>query len=402
MAPKRSVKQSTQVHQEEPAADVLADPVEVAEEAEQQQLEETGTSASTIVPKKKRVRQSKKEIRTVKFSDNEEMEIREFIKSHPELYDKRNKYYQNPVYKQDLWKDLAQQLGEICTGDEIRKYYHAKRTDFGKIEIKSQKSGSSGRVLTMRQQQMLEDWSFLKDHISHERTMASSFEQEHSDVSSEESAHSAYSIMRRHEQQQKKKRPRSRTETPEEPRSTQSEMTAAMGAILENFKTLTERRSLASVTTAMFDYVAHRFENVPITYQIPFTETIIRTTHALLGDENDDAVYKRIMARGLTEDMARKLEEDQLAEAARRVQVQASRPASNISQYSHQSQHSLQAYSYSHMQQSPVQVPPSQPSPNFPEMLQSTSDLTTQESEYIHFNTDLVTPNVDRPEYHDN
>lgn len=99
---------------------------------------------SDTVQPKKRYRLSKKEISDYKFTQEQKEQIAEFVKEHPTLYDKRDKQWSNPRAKEELWRELAREF-EKCTFQQVRKYFEARRTDFGKIEKKENKSGAAAR-----------------------------------------------------------------------------------------------------------------------------------------------------------------------------------------------------------------------------------------------------------------
>ncbi|XP_050733858.1 uncharacterized protein LOC127007187 [Eriocheir sinensis] len=126
---------------------------------------------SDTVQPKKRYRLSKKEISDYKFTQEQKGQIAEFVKEHPTLYDKRDKQWSNPRAKEELWRELAREF-ENCTFHQIRKYFEARRTDFGKIE-KENKSGAAARQRTTREEEVMSMWGFLGGHISHEPTIPS-------------------------------------------------------------------------------------------------------------------------------------------------------------------------------------------------------------------------------------
>ena len=147
---------------------------------------------------RKRVRPSKKDIPDYPFTDEQMREIANYVQDHPELYDKRNENWQNPMRKENIWKDLAQHFPK-CSHLQVKKLVEKKRTDFGKIEKKESKSGSASRQRTPREQKIVELWGFLAGHIAHETTQTSDdfSRRDDPESSSAESALSAHSLARR-------------------------------------------------------------------------------------------------------------------------------------------------------------------------------------------------------------
>ena len=60
------------------------------------------SSAPTAPAKRKRTRPSKKDVQAYPFTEQQILELAEFIKGHPALYDKRNKEWCNPKAKEAL------------------------------------------------------------------------------------------------------------------------------------------------------------------------------------------------------------------------------------------------------------------------------------------------------------
>ena len=126
----------------------------------------------TAEPPKKRHRVSKKDVADYKFTAEQHLQVAEFVKEHPALYDKKDQQWCDPKHKEDLWKELAECFPN-CNFKQVRKFFEAKRTDFGKIEKRENKSGAPKRHRTPREQLVMETWSFLGGHIAHEQTTPS-------------------------------------------------------------------------------------------------------------------------------------------------------------------------------------------------------------------------------------
>ncbi|XP_064082867.1 uncharacterized protein LOC135198826 [Macrobrachium nipponense] len=163
-----------------------------------------------VVQPKKRYRPSKKDIQDYPFTPEDKEVIMEFIKPHPTLYDKRDKQWSNPRRKEELWCELAASFID-CSFQQVRKFFEARRTDFGKIEKREYKSGSAARSRTPREEEVMTRWAFLGGHIAHEPTVASdrfspmsSQRTDADDSSTDMSGLSAASIQRRRRLKQKR------------------------------------------------------------------------------------------------------------------------------------------------------------------------------------------------------
>ena len=166
-------RRKQQQQQEDDAVPPHRSPVETEEELDVEDVAVAGTSAgATLAQQKKGYRPSKKEIPDYTFSDEQVLEIAEFVKDHPALYDKRSRYWAMPRFKEELWKELAEKFPG-CTYLQVRKFYENKRTDYGKIEKRESRSGAPARDRTYREEQIMSTWSFLVGQIAHETTQAS-------------------------------------------------------------------------------------------------------------------------------------------------------------------------------------------------------------------------------------
>ena len=73
-------------------------------------------SVSSDTTKKKRVRESKKEIPEYKWTDETTIALAEYIKEHHCLYDKRAKLWLNLQAKNALWEEIGLQLDPPASG----------------------------------------------------------------------------------------------------------------------------------------------------------------------------------------------------------------------------------------------------------------------------------------------
>ena len=184
---------------------------DVSESPEEADQDDDGTQPPKKAKKVYRV--AHKNIENYDFTEDQVQQLVEFVKANPAIYDKRNKEYSNNANKTDLWRECAAQFPG-CEWLQCRKYFEKKRTAFGKIEAKEQKSGAAKKPRTRREDEIMSTWYFLGGHIAHAHTQSSA---RFSSTSSSEL--SAHSIERRAAEEKTKKRKRSETPT-ETPRST--------------------------------------------------------------------------------------------------------------------------------------------------------------------------------------
>lgn len=266
---------------------------------------------SDTVQPKKRYRLSKKEISDYKFTQEQKEQIAEFVKEHPTLYDKRDKQWSNPRAKEELWRELAREF-ENCTFHQIRKYFEARRTDFGKIEKKENKSGAAARQRTTREEEVMSMWGFLGGHISHEPTIPSerfspapdgatpTMEIGGESSSGDMSGLSVTSIQRRKRllKQRRTERGERRVGTPD---SAEEAVHSQLSRIMDRMNQLIpEGQSKKQRTINVFvQYIKEHLEFVPEEYQQPFFNTVITTIHKLAGPKEENATEKAALARGM-------------------------------------------------------------------------------------------------------
>ena len=114
---------------------------------------------------KRRIRASKKEIPDYRWTPESEMRLADLMKEHPMLYDKRQKEWLNVATKSSRWNRVGEQLEPPATGLQCKKHYENMRTRVGKIMKKEKISGTGRSERTMRDDEIMETWSFLKRHI---------------------------------------------------------------------------------------------------------------------------------------------------------------------------------------------------------------------------------------------
>ncbi|XP_050699114.1 uncharacterized protein LOC126986786 [Eriocheir sinensis] len=116
---------------------------------------------------------SKKEIPEYRWTDEGERGLADLIKEYPQLYDKKQKEWLNVATKNSLWNRVGEQLNPPATGPQCKKHYENMRTRVGKILKKEKKSGASQPERSARDDEIMETWSFLTQHIVRGKTVPS-------------------------------------------------------------------------------------------------------------------------------------------------------------------------------------------------------------------------------------
>ena len=113
--------------------------LEVTEEAcaEEERCEEDSESHSAA--KRARV--------CATFTDSQETAIVEFVKEHPELYDKEHARFHDRQKKEALWAEISAELK--LQPFDVRRWFESQRTRYGKLS--KLQSGQAPREMTKRQ-----------------------------------------------------------------------------------------------------------------------------------------------------------------------------------------------------------------------------------------------------------
>nr|XP_057935788.1 thymocyte nuclear protein 1 isoform X2 [Doryrhamphus excisus] len=113
---------------------------------------------------KKRIRVSKKEIPDYKWTEEGSKKLAGFVKQHPQLFDKRQKDWLNVTAKTQLWAIAGEEQDPPATDAQCKKHYENMRTRVGKI-LKREKSGSRPADRSVRDEEIMDTWTFLIQHI---------------------------------------------------------------------------------------------------------------------------------------------------------------------------------------------------------------------------------------------
>ena len=95
------------------------------------------------------------------FTDTQEVSIVEFVKQHPELYDKEHPRFHDRTRRETLWAEIAAELH--LQPFDVRRWFESQRTRYGKLS--KLQSGQAPREMTKRQSWVYQQMGFLKTHI---------------------------------------------------------------------------------------------------------------------------------------------------------------------------------------------------------------------------------------------
>ena len=95
------------------------------------------------------------------FTDSQEIAIVEFVKEHPEMYDKEHGRFHDRHRKEALWAEISAELK--LQPFDVRRWFESQRTRHGKLS--KLQSGQAPREMTKRQSWVYQQMGFLKTHI---------------------------------------------------------------------------------------------------------------------------------------------------------------------------------------------------------------------------------------------
>ena len=138
------------------------------------------------------------------FTDSQEISIVEFVKQHPELYDKEHPRFHDRTRREALWAEISAELK--LQPFDVRRWFESQRTRYGKLS--KLQSGQAPRQMTKRQSWVYQQMGFLKTHIRRKGANRSSgFEaspntsrQDESRGSTTETEHLKSSVLRERSQ----------------------------------------------------------------------------------------------------------------------------------------------------------------------------------------------------------
>ena len=146
--------------------------IEVAEEGierrEEEEIEECPEAIEEAVEEEERCEEdiechsSAKRARVcATFTDSQEISIVEFVKQHPELYDKEHPRFHDRNRREALWAEIYAELK--LQPFDVRRWFESQRTRYGKLS--KLQSGQAPREMTKRQSWVYQQMGFLKTHI---------------------------------------------------------------------------------------------------------------------------------------------------------------------------------------------------------------------------------------------
>ena len=95
------------------------------------------------------------------FTDSQEICIVEFVKQHPELYDKEHPGFHDRTRRETLWAEISAELK--LQPFDVRRWFEFQRTHYGKLS--KLQSGQALTEMTKRQSWVYQSMGFLKTHI---------------------------------------------------------------------------------------------------------------------------------------------------------------------------------------------------------------------------------------------
>jgi hypothetical protein len=121
----------------------------------------SGEQASQKAPASDKKR--KKRNNPVILTDEQEEEMVTFLVNNPCYYDRKIKPYKFGSEKTKLWAEQAEKMK--FTADQLSAWWKNIRSTYGKLTAPG-KSGSGAKVLSDREKWIMQNFGFMKDHIS--------------------------------------------------------------------------------------------------------------------------------------------------------------------------------------------------------------------------------------------
>ena len=106
---------------------------------------------------------------TACFTDEQELQIVEFVKEHPSFFSKTDPEYMDRYHREALWQQLAEEMSLEAV--DVKRWWDTQRTRYGKLTKRV--SGQAPKKLTTRQQWVCNQLGFLDSHIVRTQTSRS-------------------------------------------------------------------------------------------------------------------------------------------------------------------------------------------------------------------------------------
>ena len=141
---------------------------EVIERREEEEIEERPAIEEAVEQEEERCEEDPEYHSSAKrarvcaaFTDSQEISIVEFVKQHPELYDKEHPRFHDRTRREALWAEISAALK--LQPFDVRCWFESQRTRYGKLS--KLQSGQASREMTKRQSWVYQQMGFLKTHI---------------------------------------------------------------------------------------------------------------------------------------------------------------------------------------------------------------------------------------------
>ena len=143
-------------------------PEERVEGREEEEMQESQAIGEAVTEEEERCEEDPESHSSAKrarvcatFTDTQEVSIVEFVKQHPELYDKEHPRFHDRTRRETLWAEIATELH--LQPFDVRRWFESQRTRYGKLS--KLQSGQAPREMTKRQSWVYQQMGFLKTHI---------------------------------------------------------------------------------------------------------------------------------------------------------------------------------------------------------------------------------------------
>jgi hypothetical protein len=107
----------------------------------------------------------KKFVARLKLSHQEEIDVADWYRDHPEFWKKSDSLYKDSSRKARMLDELATSLQTECTGEQLAVWLKSMRSRYGRL-IKPGPSGSGKPFLTDKEKWILEAFACCEDQIS--------------------------------------------------------------------------------------------------------------------------------------------------------------------------------------------------------------------------------------------
>ena len=102
-----------------------------------------------------------------------EGDLVEWLQEHEYLYSKQHEDHKNKDKKQRTYEEKGRQMNPPMTGEEVRRWVHSRRTQYGRLTKRLDKSGSGKPNLSENDRWLLRMFKFFKPHIQRQRETTS-------------------------------------------------------------------------------------------------------------------------------------------------------------------------------------------------------------------------------------